>query len=192
MPRIADGHRLRQRAPAGRAVGKCAQRLGDQRLAMMCRAVGNHDPDRVAHPVDEVGDHQAGFGEVRVLHGHTDFGWTSLIQGQHRLAGYGPLGGHRCQVGGTDRQAYRRAVSVCHVFLSSRGQPRARGARRPPMYRQASSPARRRGSADGAGAGDQRKVQRGDPPGRQVVDGRDRVERPHPGCQAAGGGGIAS
>src|SRR6516164_6741151 len=41
-------------------------------------------------------------------------------------------------------------------------------------------------SADGSGPGDQRKVQWGDPARPQIVDRRDRVERPHPGRQATG------
>src|ERR1700761_1790910 len=49
-----------------------------------------------------------------------------------------------------------------------------------------------RWSANRTEAGDQRKIQRSDPARRQVVDRRDRVERAHPGRQAAGRGRIAA
>src|SRR5271163_1602150 len=39
---------------------------------------------------------------------------------------------------------------------------------------------------------DQRQIERGDPARRKIVDGRHRIERTHPGGQAAGGGRVAS
>src|SRR5271163_3915752 len=46
--------------------------------------------------------------------------------------------------------------------------------------------------ANRANPRDQRQIERGDPARRKIVDGRHRVERAHPGGQAAGGGRVAS
>ena len=56
---MGDGDRIRQCSPVGGGVCQCPQRVGDQRLAAMRRAVGGRDAGRISHPVHEIGDHQA-------------------------------------------------------------------------------------------------------------------------------------
>ncbi|CAG7460599.1 hypothetical protein PICSAR35_03931 [Mycobacterium avium subsp. paratuberculosis] len=113
--RVGDGDVVGLGAPAGGGVGQRPQRVGQQYLAAVHRAVGRDDGPRVADPVDEAGDHHAGPLQPGILGGHADLGGPVRIPGQDGLAGDGVIGGDGRQVGGADRQAQCGPSSIGHV-----------------------------------------------------------------------------
>ena len=103
MGGIGHRHSFGQGAPARGGVGERPQRVDNQRLAAMHRAVCRLDCVRVPHPVDEVADHHAGLVQLRVFRRHADLGRSLAKQRQHGLAGDGVISGDGRQIRGTNR-----------------------------------------------------------------------------------------
>ena len=82
---VADGDRAGGPACL-HGVQQRPQGLHHERFGPVRGSVGGHDADRVADPIDEIGEDQAALGEVRILRWHTYFRWPVGIARQHRRA----------------------------------------------------------------------------------------------------------
>ena len=91
-------------AAADRA-GHRVESLDEHALAAVRGPVGGDQRHRIADPLDETAQHQAGLVQVRVLARHTDFRRAVVEQGEYRTAhDRGAADAGRHQVGHPDRQ----------------------------------------------------------------------------------------